>query len=215
METEIRKKGKFISKGSNGMQQDLKKIVEEEAFEYIRLQTMSAYDFLPEPGEVETIDSLTKNICNLVMSKVKNVEYEIIKKEVKKVLRTKKAKDEISLLETYGGFYDKNKVICNFAATIKELPKVIQKFVPKWENEIKKYLEKEKELKKHIIMGCISFKYGRKHYFIYPNFFKSSEKSSFKDELLYAISKTIREDIQNLVHDYNESFTETTKKQTF
>lgn len=215
METEIRKKGKFISKGDNVMQQNLKEIVEKEAFEYIRLQTMSAYDFLPEPGEVETIDSLTKNICNLVMSKVKNVEYEIIKKEVKKVLRTKKAKDKISWLETYGGFYDKNKVICNFAATIKELPKVIQKFVPKWENEIKKYLEKEKELKKHIIMGCISFKYGRKHYFIYSNFFKSSKKSSFKDELLYAISKTIREDIQNLVHDYNESFTETTKKQTF
>ena len=204
METKIKEKGKFISKGGNVMQQNLKEIVEKEAFEYIRLQTMSAYDSLLE--EKETIDSLTKNICNLVMSKVKNVEYEIIKKEVKKVLRTKKAKDKISWLETYGGFYDKNKVICNFAATIKELPKVIQKFVPKWENEIKKYLEKEKELKKHIIMGCISFKYGRKHYFIYSNFFKSSKKSSFKDELLYAISKTIREDLKDLVRDYDESF---------
>ena len=204
METEIRKKGKFISKGGNVMQQNLKEIVEKEAFEYIRLQTMNAYEYLLE--KKETIDSLTKNICNLVMSKVKNVEYEIIKKEVKKVLRTKKAKDKISWLETYGGFYDKNKVICNFAATIKELPKVIQKFVPKWENEIKKYLEKEKELKKHIIMGCISFKYGRKHYFIYSNFFKSSKKSSFKDELLYAISKTIREDLKDLVSDYHESF---------
>ena len=206
METEIKENGKFISKGGNGMQQNLKEIVEKEAFEYIRLQTMNAYDFLPEPGEVETIDSLTKNICNLVMSKVKNMEYEIIKKEVKKVLRTKKAKDEISWLEAYGGFHDKNKVICNFGATIKDLPKPIQKFVPKWENEIKKCLEQEKELKKHIVMGCITFKYGRKHYFIYPNFFKSSEKSSFKDELLYAISKTIREDIKDLVSDYKESF---------
>ena len=204
METEIRKKGKFISKGGNVMQQNLKEIVEKEAFEYIRIQTNSAYDSLLE--EKETIDSLTKNICNLVMSKVKNVEYETIKKEVKKVLRTKKAKDKISWLEVYGGFYDKNKVICNFGATIKVLPKIIQKFVPKWEEEIKKCLEQEKESKKHIVMGCISFKYGRKHYFIYPNFFKNSEKSSFKDELLYAISKTIREDIQNLVHDYNESF---------
>ncbi|MBR4631834.1 MAG: hypothetical protein IKO48_00735 [Elusimicrobia bacterium] len=206
METEIRKSGKFISKGGNGMQQNLKEIVEKEAFEYIRLQTMSAYDFLPEPGEVETIDSLTKNICNLVMSKVKNMEYEIIKKEVKKVLRTKKAKDEISWLEAYGGFHDKNKVICNFGATIKDLPKPIQKFVPEWEEEIKKYLEKEKELKKHLVSGWISFKYGRKRYSICSNFFKSSKKSSFENEAFYAISKTIREDIKDLVSDYKESF---------
>ena len=204
METEIRKKGKFISKGGNVMQQNLKEIVEKEAFEYIRLQTMCAYDSLLE--EKETIDSLTKNICNLVMSKVKNVEYEIIKKEVKKVLRTKKAKDAIVWLEVYGGFYDKNKVFCNFATTIETLPQIIQKFVPKWENEIKKYLEKEKELKKHLVMGSISFNYGRKHYVIFSNFFKSSKKSSFKEEALYVISKTIREDLKDLVSNYQESF---------
>lgn len=186
------------------MEKDLKKVVEEEAFEYIRLQTNSAYDFLPE--RKETIESLTKNICNLVMRKVSNIEYETVKKEVKKVLRTKKAKDKIGWLETYGGFYDKNKVICNFGATIKELPKVIQQFVPKWEEEIKKCLEKEKELKKHLVWGCITFKYGRKHYFIFSNFFKNSKKSSFDNELLYAISKTIREDLKDLVRDYDESF---------
>ena len=51
MEAEIRKKGKFISKGGNVMQQNLKEIVEKESFEYIRLQTMNAYEYLLEKKE--------------------------------------------------------------------------------------------------------------------------------------------------------------------
>lgn len=206
METEIRKKGKFISKGGNVMQQNLKEIVIQETSNYIWHKIACNYDFPDEPEDRETIDTLTENICRLVMDKVKNVEYEAIEKEVKKALNRKKIKSEIRQLEMYGGFHDKNEVICNFAATIKELPKVIQKFVPKWEEEIKKYLKKEKKLKKHLVSGWIFFKYGRKRYSICSNFFKISEKSSLENEALYAISKTIREDLKDLVSDYHESF---------
>ena len=98
METEIRKKGKFISKGGNVMQQNLKEIVIQETSNYIWHKIVCNYDFPDEPEDRETIDTLTENICRLVMDKVKNVEYEAIEKEVKKALNRKKIKSEIRQL---------------------------------------------------------------------------------------------------------------------
>ena len=207
METEIRKSGKFISKGGNVMQQNLKEIVIQETSNYIWHKISCNYDFPDEPEDRETIDSLTENICRLVMDKVKNVEYETIEKEVKKALNRKKIKSEIRQLEMYGGFNDKNKIYCYDWTPISILPKKIQKYVPKWEEEIKLYIKKGKNLEKYKKCVYINFTYRKKIYYIYSNFFKSN-KSSFQDKILHAISKTIRKDIQDLVHDYDETFIE-------
>ena len=45
METEIRKSGKFISKGGNVMQQNLKEIVIQETSNYIWHKISCNYDF--------------------------------------------------------------------------------------------------------------------------------------------------------------------------
>lgn len=85
----------------------------------------------------------------------------------------------------------------------KLLPKKVQNFIPKWEQEIERIIKEDKIEPLYIKYAEFKFIYKNKVYSIHPQAFKNNQ-SGDADEILFIISSIIRKDLESIGCLYSE-----------